>query len=59
MEGEIEVTLAELERLAVRENEIYEEFRAYLGDNHKWGEFLNKVYKKRVKRKAKGAADGK
>lgn len=56
---EIEETLASLERLAAKENAVYEEFKEFLGDNHKWGDFLHKVYRKRVKRKAKGAATGK
>ncbi|KAL5112674.1 Cilia and flagella-associated protein 44 [Taenia crassiceps] len=57
-EVEIEETLASLERLAVKENGVYEEFKEFLGDNHKWGDFLHKVYRKRVKRKVKGAATG-
>ncbi|VDK32890.1 unnamed protein product [Taenia asiatica] len=57
-EVEIEETLASLERLAAKENGVYEEFKEFLGDNHKWGDFLHKVYRKRVKRKVKGAATG-
>lgn len=48
----------ELENLAIKENEVYEEFKNYIGDNHKWGEHLNKVYKKKIKRKAKGNTSG-
>ncbi|VDM31516.1 unnamed protein product [Hydatigera taeniaeformis] len=55
-EVEIEETLANIERLVTKENGVYDEFKEFLGDNHKWGDFLHKVYRKRVKRKAKGAA---
>ncbi|KAM7540955.1 hypothetical protein Aperf_G00000038268 [Anoplocephala perfoliata] len=54
-ENEIEMTLAIIERSAVKENEIFEDFKEFLGENNKWGDFLQKVYRKRVKRKVRGS----
>uniref|UniRef100_A0A5K3F228 WD_REPEATS_REGION domain-containing protein n=2 Tax=Mesocestoides corti TaxID=53468 RepID=A0A5K3F228_MESCO len=57
-ELEIEETLVQIERLTERENEIFENFKNYLGDNHKWNDFLHKVYKKKIKRKVKRTTEG-
>nr|CUU00406.1 hypothetical transcript [Hymenolepis microstoma] len=53
-EVEIESTLANIERTIAKENEILEDFKAFLGENNTWTDFLQKVYRKKVKRKAKG-----
>lgn len=50
---EIESTLANIERAVTKENEILEDFKAFLGENNKWTEFLQKVYRKKIKRKVK------
>ncbi|KAH9285904.1 Cilia- and flagella-associated protein 44 [Echinococcus granulosus] len=55
-EVEIAETLANIERLVAKENGVHEKFKEFLGENHKWGDFLHKVYRKRVKRKVKGVA---
>lgn len=52
------MTLATIERSAAKENEIFEDFKEFLGENNKWGGFLQKVYRKRVKRKIKGTLAG-
>ena len=55
---EIEETVANIEKLVGKENDVFEEFKEFLGDNHKWGDFLLKVYRKRIKRKIKPASTG-
>ncbi|VDN95986.1 unnamed protein product [Rodentolepis nana] len=57
-EVEIESTLANIERTTAKENEVYEDFKAFLGESNSWSDFLQKVYRKKVKRKAKGANAG-
>nr|CAH8852852.1 unnamed protein product [Trichobilharzia regenti]CAH8852854.1 unnamed protein product [Trichobilharzia regenti] len=49
--AKIEQKKKELERLAQREHQIHEEFKASISDSHKFAEFLTKVFKKRIKRK--------
>ncbi|CAH8858209.1 unnamed protein product [Trichobilharzia szidati] len=49
--AKIEQKKKELERLAQREHQIHEEFKANISDSHKFAEFLTKVFKKRIKRK--------
>ncbi|VDL93794.1 unnamed protein product [Schistocephalus solidus] len=42
MNANLDGTKKVIEKLAEKETEIFEEFKAYLGDNHKFGDFLNK-----------------
>ncbi|KAG5450601.1 Cilia- and flagella-associated protein 44 [Clonorchis sinensis] len=54
----IEARRKELERLAQREHVLHEEFKASLGEGHRFADFLTKVFKKRIKRKKQEATGG-
>lgn len=54
----MEVTLANIDKATAKENELLESFKTFLGENNKWSEFLQKVYRKKVKRKAKDTTEG-
>ncbi|TPP62627.1 WD repeat-containing protein 52 [Fasciola gigantica] len=53
----IEARKKELERLSQKEHQLHEEFKATLGEGHKFTDFLTKVFKKRIKRKKQEAAN--
>ena len=43
----------DIDALQDKEKILFGEFQALLGDNNKWGDFLTKVFKKRIKRSKK------
>ena len=45
----------DIERLQEKEKALYATFQASLGENNKFAEFLNKVFKKKIKRAKKKA----
>jgi len=49
----VEAKRVEIERLEEKGRSLLEEFRARLGENNKWEEFLTKVFKKKIKRAKK------
>lgn len=53
----IEARKKELERLSQKEHLLHEEFKASLGEGHKFTDFLTKVFKKRIKRKKQETTD--
>ncbi|CAL8106722.1 unnamed protein product [Calicophoron daubneyi] len=54
----IEGRKREIERLTQKEHLLQEEFKASLGEGHKFADFLTKVFKKRIKRKKQEAEEG-
>lgn len=48
----------EIEKLQEREKQLYAQFQASLGDNNKFGDYLTKVFKKKIKRAKKKVTDG-
>ncbi|VDP92797.1 unnamed protein product [Echinostoma caproni] len=57
LNSKIEARKKELEKLAQKEHQLHEEFKASLGEGHKFADFLWKVFKKRIKRKKQETAD--
>ncbi|CAH8523136.1 unnamed protein product [Dicrocoelium dendriticum] len=53
----IDARKKELERLAQKEHALHEEFKASLGEGHRFTDFLTKVFKKRIKRKKADSTD--
>ena len=45
----------DIDRLTEKEKALYANFQASLGENNKFAEFLNKVFKKKIKRAKKKA----
>lgn len=45
----------DIDRLSEKEKALYATFQASLGENNKFAEFLNKVFKKKIKRAKKKA----
>lgn len=45
----------DIDRLVEKEKALYANFQASLGENNKFAEFLNKVFKKKIKRAKKKA----
>ncbi|XP_063718325.1 cilia- and flagella-associated protein 44-like isoform X2 [Symsagittifera roscoffensis] len=54
----VETKRLEIERLEERQKNLLEEFKAGLGENNKWEEFLTKVFKKKIKRAKKKEQTG-
>ena len=54
----METKRLEIERLEERQKNLLEEFKAGLGENNKWEEFLTKVFKKKIKRAKKKEQTG-
>ena len=48
----------DIERLQEKEKALYATFQASLGENNKFAEFLNKVFKKKIKRAKKKETTG-
>jgi len=59
MQVKFETKKRDIERLSDREKALYANFTASLGENNKFADFLNKVFKKKIKRAKKKVAAGK
>ncbi|XP_048773099.2 cilia- and flagella-associated protein 44-like isoform X2 [Ostrea edulis] len=58
LQGKQEMKKKEIEKLQEREKQLYAQFQASLGDNNKFGDYLTKVFKKKIKRAKKKVTDG-
>ena len=59
MQVKFEAKRRDIERLSDREKALYASFTMSLGENNKFADFLNKVFKKKIKRAKKKVAAGK
>ncbi|KAA3681859.1 uncharacterized protein DEA37_0009501 [Paragonimus westermani] len=57
LNSRIDVRKKEIERLTQREHALHEEFKASLGEGHRFTDFLTRVFKKRIKRKKQESAE--
>ena len=48
----------DIEKLQDKEKALHASFMASLGENNKFGDYLTKVFKKRIKRSKKKATEG-
>ena len=58
MQVKLEAKRRDIERLSDREKALYASFTMSLGENNKFADFLNKVFKKKIKRAKKKVAAG-
>ena len=58
MQVKLEAKRRDIERLTDREKALYASFTMSLGENNKFADFLNKVFKKKIKRAKKKVAAG-
>lgn len=56
--SKLEVKKKDIEKLQEREKALHQQFLASLGENNKFGDYLTKVFKKRIKRSKKKATEG-
>ncbi|XP_060551905.1 LOW QUALITY PROTEIN: cilia- and flagella-associated protein 44-like [Ruditapes philippinarum] len=56
--SKLEVKKKDIEKLQEREKALHAQFVASLGENNKFGDYLTKVFKKRIKRSKKKATEG-
>ncbi|KAF7233251.1 WD repeat-containing protein 52 [Paragonimus skrjabini miyazakii] len=57
LNSKIDMRKKEIERLTQREHALHEEFKASLGEGHRFTDFLTRVFKKRIKRKKQESAE--
>lgn len=53
MQAKLETKRRDIDKLVDKEKSLYATFNASLGDNNKFADFLNKVFKKKIKRAKK------
>lgn len=58
MNVKLESKRRDIDRLTDREKALYASFTMSLGENNKYTDFLNKVFKKKIKRAKKKTAAG-
>ena len=54
----LEAKKKDIEKLQEKERSLHATFVQSLGENNKFGDYLNKVFKKRIKRTKKKATEG-
>ncbi|KAJ8316119.1 hypothetical protein KUTeg_006133 [Tegillarca granosa] len=58
VQGKLDSKKKEIEKLQEKERQLYATFMHSLGDNNKFGDYLTKVFKKRIKRAKKKTTEG-
>ena len=58
MQNNITTKKKDIEKLQERERTLHAQFVTSLGENNKFGDYLTKVFKKRIKRSKKKANEG-
>ena len=58
MQAKFEAKRRDIDRLSDREKALHASFSMSLGENNKFADFLNKVFKKKIKRAKKKVAAG-
>lgn len=57
MQVKLEAKRRDIEKLTDREKSLNATLAALIGENNKFGDFLNKVFRKKIKRAKKKKAD--